>query len=163
MNRQGQMALGGILLLFLGVIVAFALLPAIADNISVVKDSRSAVNTTVSLVLDTPVAVEGQELIGAGVVSNITTGATLVGNLTVDEGLSASDGGKSVQVTLGGDGTIGGINYSGLDVYLTYEYGADGYAPDSGARGMANLIVIGSALAILGFAVALALKNMKFG
>jgi len=152
MNKKGQMGMGSIILLFIGVIVAFALLPSIANGVDTMVSTRNAVNSSVTLsTVGVAVDMTGMELIGDATVLNATTGETLASNVTVAEGLS--DGQKTIQITLGGDGTIEGHNYTDNAVFVTYEYGADGYADDAGTRGIANTIVIFSALGLLGFVV----------
>jgi|TARA_R100000750_G_C2326772_1_gene88519 hypothetical protein len=154
MKKKGQQGIGGMVVLFIGIIFVFALLPAIADGVDTLRTTRDAVNTSFTFsTVGVPVAIEGQELIGTPTVTN-TSGTALTTNLTIDEGLSAADGGKSVQVTLTGNGFItDDINYTDTAALISYTYGADGYAESSGTRGVAFLIVILAALGLLGFVV----------
>ena len=146
--------IGALVILFIGIIFVFAMLPAISDGVDTLTTTRSDVNTSVVLVQDVAVDIKGQELIGAAVVKNSTADVTILSNVTVAEGLSATDGGKTIQVTLGGDGYgYLGENLSGQTVFVTYTYGADGYAQEAGTRGIASLIMVLTALGLLGFVV----------
>lgn len=156
------MDIGGFVLFFLGVIVAFALLPAIANGVDTISSSRTAVNTTVTLSsVGVPVDIpNAQILIGTATITNTTTNTDLTGNVSIATGYSDTNG-KVVQVTLDGAGMVSGANYTDKDVLVSMEYGADGYGENTGTRAMANLILIMSALAVLGYSVYYGVGKMQ--
>ena len=160
MNKQAQLGIGGFVLLFIGIIVAIALLPAIADNVSTLSDTVTATNVTYTApaangTIDLGTA---QELITLIHVTNHTDGTVVgAGNYTIAEGISATTGKKVVQYTSGVD-----ANYVGDGVNVSMTYGAEGYADNSGARGMSKVILIFAALGLLGFVVYYAVGKSDF-
>jgi len=139
--------------MFLGIIVALSLLPAIAENHNTLTTTRTASNVTyTSPALNGVIDLEGQELIGTALVTNATGGTLITSNVTVDEGVSATTGLKTVQLTVTGD-TFGTDDLTAVSLNVSYTYGPEGYADSQGARGMAGLIVLFAGLGLMGFVV----------
>lgn len=160
MNRKGEIGLGVILIMFIGVLVGIVLLPAIADNIGTTRNIVTADNSTytagaVSVAID----LTGQELFGTPVVTNYTGGEIVpTANYTLDEGISATTGLKTVRYT---SGAI--TEYAGQLINISYQYGMDGYIDSGGGRSIALLVVIFAALGIAIVALYPTLKDNLSG
>lgn len=149
MDKKGEMNVATFLLLFISVIVGIVLLIASAQNVGKTRDSATydtgAGSATVVAPADgVTIDLLGQELLSTPVVVNQTTGNTVVAasNYTIDEGVSATTGLKSIQYTAIGS------TFDGDDLNLSYTLGGDGYIDNSGARSVAGLIIIFAALAV---------------
>ncbi len=147
-NKQ----LAGILLLFVGIIVVLALFPAIASNQAVLTQTYTETKTA-QTIPTVATDLTGQELIGTATVVNQSGAIDCSANYTIAEGVSSVTGTKRVIMTpTATDASCTVLNY-------TYVYGAEGYADDAGARGIAGNILLFCALALLGFVIFVVVKN----
>jgi len=162
--------IGVLVTLFLGVIVALVLLPAIASNIQDLSEKRNIVNESVDIsvarlaggtINETyPFTVE-EEPTGWRINSCPLT-AFLYGNSTTDWTLDAdyrvnlSSGIFYLNNTVNVNGTDGS---SPNETYVDYDYCTTGYITSSGGRGVAKLILIAAALGLLAYAVYLGAKE----
>ena len=152
MNKKGEregINMGLLLLIFISVIAALAIYPAIVDNINsatVTITTRNQTFTTAGTA-NVSVGITGQELITllnvrnrSGNVPVDTTGADA--NITLTECIDPATSQKSVCLT--------GVNadWVGVPVNISYTYGPDGYIDSSGGRALATLVLIFAALAI---------------
>ena len=162
MNKKGEMmaGLGIVLVMAIGVIAALAMFPAILGNIGVTTNTATAWNTTVTTsgTANATADLEGQELITIIEVKNETEGAPVDylgadANVTLTECVSDVTTAKSI--------CIQGMNadWVGVNVNVSYIYGADGYIDDSGGRALTTLIAIFAALAVAVFALMPVLKS----
>lgn len=158
-NRKGELGLGTIIMLFIGIIVALTLLVPIFDTqaqMTETVDSRNVTYTAPAAngTIDLGTAQELITLIG---VTNHSSGAAIpTWNYNIAEGISATTNKKVVQYTSATNAT-----YVGDQVNISMVYGAEGYNTDSGSRSVGRMIGLFSALALLTF-VLLGVKNEWF-
>ena len=146
MNKTGS--IGALIVFFIGVIVALAILPAIADGQSTMTSQVTGNETITTPANGSWIDLVGQELFGTPVVYNQSSGTLITGtNYTIEEGISSVDGKKTVRYKSGTD------EYSNVGVNVTYTYGAEGYVDDRGGRSIAGLIVLFAAIGLMGFAI----------
>jgi len=139
---------GLILLAFIAALVGLVLTQTIASNISGFTDTILLSNTTVTAGAYPTVNVTdltGQEFI-SGKVFNATnvSGVDLITNtnVSIGEGISATTGLKSVQLT------ILDPQWASRSLNITYTYGPDGYVDNAAGRSVSNLILIFLAIGI---------------
>lgn len=171
MNKKGQaVTVGLLMLLAVGLIVAFALFPSIVDTTHLMTSKLVQSNQSVSLVsayvdandvnesknftLYSQSAWKEQSCPLVSVSIKNATGTALVKG--TDYTLYADQGVFSLLNT---SSTVPAVTKN--VTYGYYSYCADGYNKDSGSRGIAGIIPLFAALAVLGF-VAVGLKNDWF-
>lgn len=155
MDRKGQVemgiGIGSFLLVFITIIVGVTLFLASTQIVEGIRNtysynSSAGVDAAYTVPADgITIDLYGQELIGTPLAINNTDGddgLIGVGNYTIDEGISATSGLKTIRYTAIGS------EFDGSDLNLSYDYGPDGYLDDSGARSVAGLIAIFAALAV---------------
>lgn len=166
MARKGQLTTTMILVGFIGIIVALVLLQGTFSYIGAATNSYALVNRTFTTGnAGTTIDLIGQELFDTPVISNRTgNGTTLLvvanGNFTIAEGISSVDGLKRIRLTTTTAGGLSGYNASVVNI--SYNYGQEGYIDDAGGRGVANMIPIMAALAIVLVAVFLGYQKGWF-
>ncbi len=160
--NKGQVGIGTLILLFIGIIIVVALLPAIASNISELKDKQTITDETV----DFSSARLAGGTINSSVefsVSNAPTGWDIEHCPLTSVTLSNSSGTDwttstdYVFTTAHGNFTLKNtvaVNGSSTNNTLVdYTFCPEGYASTGGARAMAGIILVFAALGLLGFAV----------
>ncbi len=158
MNKQAQMNLG-ILVVFIGVIVALVIYTAISTQVGVITTTIDPVNVTYTApAAGATIDLNGQELIGTPVVTNETGGVIVVANYTIAEGISSTTSQKSILFTTDADSEIGGQT-----INVSVEYGGEGYIASSSGRSIALLIPIFAALAIVVFALSETARDKFMG
>jgi hypothetical protein len=168
---ESRTKLGIFFALFIGVIVAIALLPDIASNVQQMTNRISVINETV----DISVA-----RLASGSINNTynftvtnepdgwrTTECPLTnflyGNDTADwtsatDYVVALDSGTfTLENTVAVNGTVGGNSNT---TYVDYDYCTTGYITNSGGRSMARLILILAAIGLIGFAIYYGVKDL---
>jgi len=161
MNRKGEVSIGSILMVFVAIIVAIALLIASAQNLSVTSAVRTYNTTTgddtVTLAANgARIDLLGQELISTPVLHNASDNSGLVinvANYTVGEHVSTSTGVKSIFIQ------TDAAQFASTAVNITYTYGGEGFVTDGGARSVIGLIIIFAALAIAVVTLSPTLRN----
>lgn len=173
MKSKKGASFGNILIGFLGIMVVFALLPTIATNQAVLNTKNSAVDDPI----DISSAVINPGSINASVtftLTNAPTGWKLTDSdcaisdytfsnstsdftETTDYVITASAGTFTLKNTTSTLTMVVDDNTT----YVDYDYCADGYIGDSGARGVSGLILIFASLGILGFSVWFFWKGFK--
>ena len=163
MNKKGQEGtmegLGIFLSVFIVVIVGIALFTPAAQNVGGITNELTNVNLSVTAAATgASVDIVGQEIFGTPVVINATAGgdnetAADPTDVAFFENVSTSTGLKTITMV------TNNASWAGTAVVVTYNYGADGFIDDSGARGVANLIAIFFALAIMGVALIPAVRS----
>ena len=172
-NRKGQIALGALIILFMGIIVAVAMLPSISDNTNVITDKQNVVDEVVSVANAKSVGQDFNVSVDLGPIVQVPEGwniancplsAITVTNasgtaltVTTDYTLSTTTGVLNMKNTTATVDAFIGNNNSLID----YTYCADGYGADSGTRGVTKLILIGATLGLLGFAAFYVYKGLK--
>ncbi len=163
LNKKGEGGIGLIVMLFVGIIFAIALLVPIANTTSEMTTKRVVDNQSVSVVTgytdgnnvdnSTNYSLQTQKAwkivdcpLGSVVLRN---GASTALTLDTDYTLDANNGRFSLLNTSNTIPSIS-LNLTQAD----YTHCADGYNTSSGARSIANITVIFSALIIFGFVIA---------
>jgi predicted Kef-type K+ transport protein len=149
MNKKGQLGVGLIVVVAIAIIVGIILFQAVASNVDQGTRANSGVvtvvNGTYTGVLNTPVELAGQELVSLTSVGNATTGANVAAaNYTVAECVRTSDNLKGICYTAVGVGSPAATG----PVKISYTYYPNGYIDDAGARSIAGIIVLLTALGI---------------
>ena len=146
-----------IFMIFIGLILAVALLVPSADQISLTTTDDSAVNTTYAMPISaSTLELTGRNILNTPVVTNATGGEIITtGNYTIADG-TGTDG--LISIILTSDGGI----YEGENVNISYTYQPDGSMSTSGSRSILRLVLIFGALAILGFAIVQLFKQESF-
>lgn len=160
MNKKGQMGIGGIVVLFIGIVFAIALFTPILDSVGLMSNKQVKTNqsndvtsvyltaTTVNTTIDLPIYTQSAwKQIDCPLTSVVLrNGASTVLTLTTDYLLDANAGTYTLKDTAATQpGTSLNLTYA------DYTYCADGYNKDAGSRGMLSLILIMTALILLGF------------
>ena len=163
MDNKGQnFTVAALIILFISVLIGLVLLPTISQYVGSVTDTyafnSSAGSGQVTFPADgATIDLEGQEIIGSVLAWNTTQDLKIVAaNYTISEGVSATTGLKSIQLTAVGS------EYDGVLVNVSYEYGPDGYIDSAGGRSIAGLITLFFALAIAIIAMTPAFRNKLF-
>jgi len=167
---MGKLALGGIILLAVGLIIAFALLPQIADNQQKLTTKLTHTNETVNVTATgCYTATKGQvetndSRCNISLVESATAGEWEYDNCHISSMVLTNASGDTLVLntsyTLWSDrGVVQLLNVSpsnktSLDTaYMTYQYCDDGYISSSGGRSVAGLIVLMAGLCVIGFAI----------
>ena len=148
MNKKGQITIGSLIYILIGVIVGIVLLQASADQAAVtsltkVYNSSGADGSFTAPAVGVTSDLTGQSLLSTPTVVNKTGGTLAAGNYTIAEGVSATTGVKTIRYT-----SSATSEYAGLPINISYTYGVAGYADDAGARAVIPMIIIFFALAI---------------
>lgn len=159
-NKKGALGIGGIVLLFIGIVFGLALLTPIADTVGGMTNKQVASNVTTSIVsafggdnnvseevnftLYTQSAWKQVDCPLSSVV--IRNGAGTVLTDATDYTIDRATG----IYTLGN--TSNTVPATSLNItYADYTYCLDGYNKDSGSRSMLTLILVFTAMILLGF------------
>ncbi len=141
--------LGLLLMAFIAAIVALAIIPSIAVTTSVLSNTFTIENETITApdYLGT-IDLTGQEIIDSPTptvynATNITL-FTQVTNYTITEAISSTTGLKTIIFT-----TLNGSDFANESVNVSYTYGADGYIDNSAGRNLTGLIIIFLAIGII--------------
>jgi hypothetical protein len=146
-SKKAEMNMIGIILIaFVGIVVGLAMYQSIVQYVGQAQGANqvTAVNTSITGVLNTNVELTGQELVSTQLVTNASGATVAAANYTISECIRSSDSMKGIcYKALGaGDPSATGV------VKVSYTYQPNGYIDDAGGRGMAGLIAIFAALAI---------------
>jgi hypothetical protein len=146
-QKQGEVSTGVILVLFIGIIVSLALMSGIYAPIGQTTATQTLNNAKYTApAAGSCIDLVGQELLSTPTVINRTGDAIAIpaANYTITERVSSVDGLKRVAFC-----TVGTLQapYSTL-INVSYSYGAEGYADDSGSRSIIGLLILLAAIAI---------------
>jgi len=150
MNKRGQMNVGIVLTVAIGLIVALVLYATVTQIVGQAVTTATASNQTVTMsAAGSPYSLNGQAVVGTIIVTNGSNGTlipstnyTVASNQVINGVLTATITPKAVAPVAGASG-----------INLSYTYQPDGYIASSGGRAMALLIPIMAALAIIVFAL----------
>lgn len=160
MNKKGQLSVGGVVILFMGIIAALALFTPIIDTVGLMNNKQSVSNQSISTVNAYVGANEVNESINFSIYSQsawkvidcpltsvaIRNGAGTALTSAVDYTLDADNGRFSLL------NTSKTVPATALNLtYADYSYCADGYNKDSSSRSINGLILIFCALIIVAF------------
>lgn len=146
MNKQGQMGVGMIVMIFITIILGAIFLQTIAQSVGESVNTVALANQTETLAANgASIYITEWRAINSIVILNATNNVIITsGNYTVtNDVLDPTTGGLSVQITT--DDTA----FASLAVKISGTAQPTTYISDSGSRAMANLIVIMFALAVL--------------
>lgn len=150
MNKKGSAVnIGGIILLFVGIIVALTLFVASSQQITNVVDLSVVTNSTITFPTNTTAIALNGQAVSNFVALNATSGTVVPStNYTITNYAISSTG--TLQSTIVG---VGANPYAGKSVNVSYTYEPLGYAKESATRTITELIVILSALAIAAWVI----------
>jgi hypothetical protein len=159
MNKQGQLGVGMIVVLAVAIILGAVFMVAITDQQSILTNKQSvanqsvdvesawinatAVNESIEFSIYTQSDWKQEKCPLTSVVMRNMDGDALT--VTTDYVLDADEGTFTLVDTAN--------NQDSNITYVDYSYCADGYNPDSGSRGIAGLISLFFAFAVLSIAV----------
>ena len=170
LNKKGQMNIGVIIMLFIGIIVSIALLVPIADTTGLMTTKQETDNQSISTVTGYVDDDDVNESINYSIYTQSAwkviecpltsvairngAGTALVDDIdyTLDE-----DNGRFSLLNTTKTAPATALNLT----YIDYTYCADGYNTSASSRSIANLILIFSTLAIFAF-VLIGIKNEWF-
>ncbi len=150
--------LGGLILAFIGVIVALALLTGgITAGVGQLTTTSTITNETVTLPASGSY-IDRADCINYGgtpIVTNATSGAVVPNtNYTFTTRVSPTNGLKVLTIK-----STGGV-FASTSINASYTCLPQGYAEDSAARSMTSLIILLSILALIAFVLFFAYKNL---
>lgn len=151
MDKRGEFNIGGLLLVFIGVIVAIVLFQASAQNVTTVINTANVVNASVTFPTNTTALVLQGQAVSNVVIVNATAAGDQVpaSNFTITNyGLSNTG---TLQATII---AVGPSAFQGKAVNISYVSEPLGYAKESSSRQVVGLIALLSALAIAAFVIA---------
>lgn len=155
MNKQGQISVGPIIIMFVVVIASLALYGVIVQSVGttqkILNYNTSAGDAELSVAAGTT-DLRGRA-VGGFQARNESTGDLIVGDTnwtTANNQINVDTGELTAQLTIGSD-YIDAFNSSNWNI--SYNYQPDTYLPGGGERSMALLIVVFSALAIIAFVI----------
>jgi len=144
-NKKGSAEIGGLILVFIGVIVAIVLLQSSAQQLTLVTNTLGITNASVTFPTNTTALVLNGQAVTNVIIVNATDASKTVPatNYTITNyGLSNTGTLQSTIIAVGPSG------YQGEDVNISYRYEPLGYAKESSSRTIVGLIVLLSALAV---------------
>lgn len=170
MNKKGY-ALGALIIFFLGAIVVIALFPSIASPVQEITEKLVIKGEVGSLVT---VREPGNDNINESVILNVThpysgwrydDSDCTISDIVIGNG-SANFTDNTDYVFTEGIGNYSFLNTtdtrdSGNVTALYYTICGEGYATDSGTRGVATLIIILAAVGLLGFSAYFITKGLS--
>lgn len=155
LDTDGKM----IFIIFLGLIIATAIIAPIANQVVANTQTISIPNTTITspAAANGTLDLQGRELLTTLTIANETADLTGLG-LSLRTATSATTGLRTVQL-IANDSAF---NFGEGNINVSYTANPDGYVSDSGARAITVLIVLFSALAALVFVIVM-LFSGSFG
>jgi len=165
---KNNLGIAGLVILFMGIMVVLAMLPSIAEKQDILTDQQLVVNE--SLNIDSAKIAGGSinETIQFNVTNEPTgwhiTNCPLTSVIVANESYATLT--DNTDYYLSEEyGNITFLNTYAVNnsntTYISYTYCAEGYGTTSGTRAVAGLILITSALGLLGFVVWGAYKKLS--
>lgn len=149
MNNKGEVEIGQIILLFVGIIVALVLFVAASQQITTVVDLSVVTNSTITFPTNTTALALNGQAVSNFVALNATSAVVVPStNYTITNYAISNTG--TLQATIIG---LGANPHGGKTVNVSYTYEPLGYAKESASRTITELIVILSALAIAAWVI----------
>jgi len=147
MNKKG-LELGGMLMIFLGIVLGLVFIVAIADNQAPLTNTASIVNTTVTFPANgSTLTLLGQALVGSVTAVNATDGEAVPASNFSTANLVQSNGEYRLVLT-NLDST-----WNAESVNLSYTYEPVGYNTNSSNRTIWGIVLIFFALAVFSMAL----------
>lgn len=165
-----NIALGGILILIIGIIVALAIVPEIATRttemsqkntvtneqvtITTAQINSTDINTSKTFVVTS--APSGWKATECPLTNFVLGNATDDFTLTTDYTVTLSNGTFLLKNTA----KVRSLSVNNITL-VDYTYCQDGYITNSGGRSIAGIIVLTAALGLLGFVIFYAIRGLK--
>ena len=156
MNKKGQIGVGAIIITFMGIVAVLAMLAGgISGSVGELTKTQDVVNDTINLTDYVTVTLEGKYITDFVMVNMTQNKVITSGNYTITNNVLLSDG------TLGATLTGAAVwpAYNNTNVLVNYTFQPLGYVPEAGARTIAGMIIMFSALAIMVFTLVPTLRN----
>lgn len=156
MIMDSKFKIGGLVLMAIMLIVGASLLPQIASNQAQMSATYNYNTSSGSAIITSAVAssstyITGQSLLSSPLVVNRSGTQNCATNVTfTDDAVNPTTNQKQIKMT---SSSLINRTYTCAEVNVSYVYGGDGYIEDSGGRTVAGLILLFSALALLGGAI----------
>ena len=160
MNKKGQLGVGGIVMLFVGIVFGIAMLTPIFEIQSTMTDKQTATNQTVDVTDAYTSATEVDETINftAYEQSDWKQSECPLSSATIRNGAGTELVEDTDYTLYDSKGEFSLLNTTKTipetslnTTYVDYTYCADGYNTDSSSRSVARLIGLFAAFALLGF------------
>ncbi len=151
-NKKGEMNVGGLVIIFIGIIVAIALFAPIADTTGDMTNLRTSTlaNYTTAATVNNSITLVGRELVGSIVVVNASNTAEVwTSNFNT---VSTNTAGR-LAILLKTTDAAGTAGQNASLASVTYTYKPQGYNDSSGARSIIGIVLVFAALAIMAFVV----------
>lgn len=152
MNNKGEVDVGQMFLLAVGLILVAVFAVSIATQQSPLTTTQSVSNQTVTFPsVNSTLTLNGQAVVGSVVATNASGGELISsGNYSTTDFVQVGGQYRTILTLLDA-----GVAYAGESVNLSYAYEPVGYNQDSGSRGIAGLpllfwVIGGLAFAFLG-------------
>lgn len=157
MNKKGEVNVGTMIIVAMGVIVALALLGAMFADVGQGTNIYTATDTQVvtAAAANGTVSLTGRENTTA-VTIETNAGVNVAGNFTI----LTEDSNGDLDIVLRTDDLAVTNGLNGSTVNVTYSYKPDGYVDSDGGRAFLRLVLLFAALAIAAFAL-IAVKLRK--
>jgi hypothetical protein len=148
LNKKGA-SLGALIMIFIGVIVAIALLVGMTSDVGNMRNIYTITNgsITTAAAVNGTVTLTGRENTTAITVTNMT--ADHSANYTV----TTRNAGGSLAILLKTTDAAGAVGSNGTAMNVTYSYKPQGYNDSAASRAIVGLILIMAALAIAVFVI----------
>lgn len=161
MDKRGEkvgLGLGTFLSLFIAVLVGLVLIPAVGVFTGQATNTNTNSNETITAPdVNVTIDITGQSLLNTAIVFNGSSQVQLASSdFRIDEGVSTNTGLLSIQYT------SLSAPFANRTVNLTYDFGADGFVDNAGARSLVGLIILFMALSIAIIALSPIMKNGLF-
>lgn len=150
MNNKGQLNVGTIIMIALGVIIGAIFMIALANQNDPQVTTRSSINETITFPANgSSVTLIGQATIGSLIELYNTTGTRIKSQNYTLTSYVLSGGNYVATLTAG----VGAQDYYSKSVNISYNYEPIGYNTSSGSRAVSGLTILFFALAVFGLAI----------
>ena len=164
MNRNGQITIGAIIVLFVGLIVGLVLL---GDAINPQLGTTTLTNEEVNASFNFPLNGTSITLVGRSssnvVVANVSAPSDVINsnNYTIANNVILADGTLGSTLTSTADSDVG-AQAEAVAVVISYTSQPLTYIDDAGSRAVAGLISVFAAIALLVYSIGAVFKERLF-
>ncbi len=147
LNKHGELGVGSFLFIAISIIVCLVIFQTVSQNVGKITAQNNLTNGLYTMPSNgSCIDLVGQSLLNTAIITNRTSGGTVAAtNYTIASGVSTTDNLLRLQLC----SKLASVNpFAGQTINVTYQYGAEGYIDNSGARAITGIIVILAALAI---------------
>ena len=160
MNKKGEMSMGILVMIFVGVIFSFAMIPIIADTVGGMVNKQLGVNSSISVVTAYESEFEVNETLNFTIFTQSVWKQVdcPLTSVALRNGAGTALVEDADYTLYANQGVFSLLNTSLTEpqtalnlTYADYTFCLDGYNTGAGSRGMLNLLVIFVALMVLAF------------